>query len=96
MQAQVTLGLVSNQTGDVLATITQGGGLSLFSVYQPENDIPEQRLALEVLYNTTAGQNWTAGAYFSTAFIEFVEEFEYEVGNYTGKAMRQTRYCQLP
>ena len=59
--------------------------MSLFSLYQPENDIPEQRHALEVLYNTTAGQNWTAGAYFSTAFLEFVEYFAYEYGSYPGK-----------
>ncbi len=84
VQCEVTFGLLSNQTNDTLAELTIDGQFSLFSLYQPENDIPSQRAALENLYYTTAGQNWTAGAFFSTVLLEAVEEFAYYYANYTG------------
>ena len=86
VQAEVTLELKSDQTGDVIADLTESGHFSLYSSYQPENDIPAQRAALENLYYTTQGQNWTRGAYYSTVFLEQIEYFAYAYANNTGKA----------
>ena len=85
VQAVVTLGLLSNQTNGTLAELTTDGQFSLFSLYQPENDIPSQRAALENLYLATAGENWTAGAFFSVVPLEAVEAVAYEYANYTGR-----------
>ena len=90
VQAEVTLELKSDLTGEVMAELTESGQFSLYSSYQPENDIPAQRAALENLYYTTQGQNWTRGAYYSTVFLEQIEDFAYAYANYTGK----TSPCQ--
>ena len=85
-QAEVTFGLLSSQTNDTLAEFSVSGQWKLFSLYQPENDIPAQRAALEELYYATQGQNWHPGAYFSTVPLETIEEFAYENANNSGRA----------
>lgn len=92
-QGEVTFGLVSNQTNNTVAELTVDGQLSLFSLYQPENDIPSQRAALENLYYKTAGQDWSAGAYFSTAFLDAAEEFALDYANNSGTLVQTHLIC---
>ena len=95
VQGEVIFGLLSNQTNNTVAELTIDGRLSLFSLYQPENDIPSQRAALENLYYTTAGQDWTAGAFFSTVFLEAAEDFAFEYANYSGRPAPTHLVCEL-
>ena len=85
-QAEVTFGLLSSQNNDTLAEFSVSGQWNLFSLYQPENDIPAQRAALEQLYYATQGQNWYREAYFSTVPLEAIEEFAIENANNSGRA----------
>ncbi|DBA88293.1 TPA: hypothetical protein ACH3X1_016534 [Trebouxia sp. C0004] len=85
-QAEVTFGLLSSQSNATLAEFSVSGQWNLFSLYQPENDIPAQRAVLEELYHATQGQNWYPEAYFSTAPLEAIEEFAYENANNSGRA----------
>lgn len=65
-----TVGLFSSLTNETLATfITLAGNLSIYSVYLEENDIPEQRQALETFYLATGGPNWSS-TYSSTVYLE--------------------------
>ena len=84
VHAEVTFGLVSSRTGGTLATLTVSGHLSLKRSYQPENDIPEQRQALENLYNATAGRNWLA-AYSTTYNLDWVRAFRDDHPPHNGK-----------
>jgi len=81
----VTFGLLSSQTNNTLAEFSVSGQWDLFSLYQPENDIPAQRAVLEELYFATQGQNWSSGAYFSTVPLEAIEDFAYYYANYSGR-----------
>ena len=92
-QGEVIFGLLSNQTNDTVAELTVDGQLSLFSLYQPANDIPSQRAALENLYYKTAGQDWTAGAFFSTVFLDAAEEFALDYANYSGRLVQTHLIC---
>ncbi|DBA81176.1 TPA: hypothetical protein ACH3X2_006994 [Trebouxia sp. C0005] len=83
-QAEVTFGLLSSQNNNTLAEFSVSGQWDLFSLYQPENDIPAQRAVLEELYSATQGQNWSPGAYFSTVQLEELEEFADDYANYSG------------
>ena len=66
------VGLISSTTNKTLGTfVGLSGDMSLSSVYQPENDIPEQRAALETLYAATAGSSWSS-SYSSTVYLELL------------------------
>ena len=81
----MTFGLLSSQNNSTLAEFSVSGQWDLFSLYQPENDIPAQRAALEELYIATQGQNWTPEAFFSTVPLEAIEDFAYYYANYSGR-----------
>lgn len=84
----MTFGLLSSQNNNTLAEFSVSGQWDLFSLYQPENDIPAQRAVLEELYSATQGQNWSPGAYFSTVQLEELEEFADDYANYSGRLAR--------
>lgn len=41
-------------------------------MYQPENDLPEQRAALKALYDATGGPQWSP-TYSSTVYLDQLE-----------------------
>lgn len=94
-QAEVTFGLLSSQNNSTLAEFSVSGQWDLFNLYQPENDIPAQRVALEELYIATQGQNWSPGAYFSTVLLEEIEELAYYYANYSGRLAHPKLLLQL-
>ncbi|KAL0023908.1 hypothetical protein WJX79_009620 [Trebouxia sp. C0005] len=70
--AAVSISLNNSVTGKVEAFTDFAGNLQLNSVYQPENDLTEQRAALEELYAALGGDYWAA-AYKQLTEIEEVE-----------------------
>jgi hypothetical protein len=72
--AAASVGLINSATGNVEAFTDLMGNLQLNSVYQPENDLPEQRAALQELYTVLGGDYWGA-AYKQLSYIEEVEAF---------------------
>ncbi len=72
--AAASVGLINSVTGNVEAFSDFEGNLQLNSVYQPENDLPEQRVALQELYAALGGDYWGA-AYKQLTAIEEVEAF---------------------
>ena len=72
--AAASVGLVNSATGNIEAFTDFAGNLQLNSVYQPENDLPEQRAALQELYAALGGNYW-GSAYKRLTAIEEVEAF---------------------
>ena len=72
--AAVSVGLYNSATDQLEAFTDFAGNLQLNSVYQPENDLPEQRAALQELYAALGGDYWGA-AYKQLTSIEEVEAF---------------------
>lgn len=71
-----TVGWFSSAVNDTLATLkTLSGNLTVNSVYQLENDIPEQRLALEHIYKETGGPHWSS-FYQSTVYLDLLATLE--------------------
>ena len=69
-----TVGLFSSMTNETLASfISLAGNLSIYSVYLEENDIPEQRQALETLYFATGGPHWSP-SYSSTVYLDGLQQ----------------------
>lgn len=85
-QAAVTFGLQSSSGGPLAQLTPATGSLRLFELYTEANDIPVQREALLTLYNATAGQNWTAGVFQNTVFLQQTALFRYATQNITGKS----------
>ena len=65
----------SPMTGRTVAELNWEGQLNLYALYQPENDIPEQRVILEELYHATAGDGWQPLVYHQTEPLQQVVEF---------------------
>ncbi len=72
--AAASVGLINSVTGNIEAFSDFEGNLQLNSVYRPENDLPEQRVALQELYAALGGDYWGA-AYKQLTAIEEVEAF---------------------
>ncbi|KAL0029412.1 hypothetical protein WJX77_005563 [Trebouxia sp. C0004] len=70
--AAVSIGLYNSATDKIEAFTDFAGNLQLNSVYLPENDLPEQRAALQELYVALGGDYWSA-AYKQLTFVEEVE-----------------------
>ena len=62
-------------TNQTVAELNWEGQLNLYALYQPENDLPAQRLILEELYNTTAGDGWNPAVYHQTEPLQEVLYF---------------------
>lgn len=62
-------------TGQTVAELNWEGQLNLYALYQPENDIPEQRVILEELYHATAGDGWQPLVYHQTEPLQQVLKF---------------------
>lgn len=54
-----TIGLQSS-SGDLAAQTDWAGNLNIYSVYQPENDVPNQFAALQTIYAALGGDYWNA------------------------------------
>lgn len=74
---------LSDTTNETLASfVTLAGNLSIDSVFQLKNDLPEQHAALKVLYEATGGPNWSS-TYSSDVNLEGLAQYAAAVG--TGK-----------
>ena len=76
---------VSPLTNKVVAELDTAGHLNFYSLYQPENDIPEQRAVLDELYAATAGENWTPAVYQQAALLDEALAFQEAYANVTGE-----------
>lgn len=84
-----TFAYISPVTNKVVAEADLAGHLNLYSLYQPENDIPEQRAVLDELYHATAGASWLPAVYQQAQPLEQVLAFQQAYANYTGT----TQHC---
>lgn len=85
-QAVATFGLQSSSGGPLAKFTPATGSLSLLGLYTEANDIPAQREALLTLYNATAGQNWTAGVFQNTVFLQQTAAFITATSGIPGKS----------
>lgn len=58
--AEATIGLNYSSRPGLLAETDWLGNLNIYSVYQPENDLPDQYQALQTLYAALGGDFWDA------------------------------------
>ena len=56
----VSIGLPSSSGTGLSAVTDLYGNLNVYSVYQPENDLPDQYAALEKIYEALGGDYWNA------------------------------------
>ncbi|KAL3142345.1 hypothetical protein ABBQ38_002682 [Trebouxia sp. C0009 RCD-2024] len=58
--AEATIGLNYSSHPGLVAETDWLGNLNIYSVYQPENDLPDQYQALQTLYTALGGDYWAA------------------------------------
>lgn len=73
--ASVSIGLPAPDYRSILAETDLDGNLIVNAVYQPQNDIPSQRAALQEIYTSLGGDYWTS-AYKQTAPADAITAFE--------------------
>lgn len=67
-----TIGLNFTSRPGLLAETDWLGNLNIYSVYQPEDDLPDQYQALQSLYDALGGDYWSA-AYKQKSYAETVQ-----------------------
>ncbi len=72
--AAASVGLLSDITGDVLAETDFAGNLNITSVYQTENDLPDQYAALQDIYKAPGGEYWGSG-YQQLIYAEEIDTY---------------------
>lgn len=82
-----TVAYISPQTNETVAEADLEGHLYLYSLYQPENDIPAQRAILDELYAATSGGTWNPAVYQQTQPLEEVLAFQAAYASVSGMSV---------
>lgn len=59
-------------SADYVAKTDWDGNLDIYSVYQPQNDFPDQYKALQTIYIALGGDHWSA-VFQQTSYARAVE-----------------------
>ena len=70
-----TIGLKSVSGDDLVAQTDWAGNLNIYSVYQPENDVPDQYKALQTIYAALGGDYWDP-AFKKTSYAQQLQALE--------------------
>lgn len=70
-----TIGLKSVSGDDLVAQTDWAGNLNIYSVYQPENDVPDQYKALQTIHAALGGDYWSS-AFKQTSYAQQLQALE--------------------